>query len=612
MAIANDQLVETHALTANTGTDLLHSRFAPPSSGNWLSEATYGETAASIGLETLHSPLPPSIPILPFLTMAQTTSCFSLKAAAQLDNIVFYTGPPCKKKKQRLMCDRDLPDLEKLLAQYASGEASDVSHHHTANLVGSTEAVTPPNVSMAAPTDAYSMFDPTLSELPDLPEDGGALQFRGNTGNDEGAWSPSELLSHWDGSGDSHYPTRHSGVREIEADAARMVDSSSDPVVGKALLLTLPHTPEPSVTASHHENDPESTTRGVGVTDPCPTAAEAVSLLPPLPQDTGMCQRPSPGRRQEAALLANYDREDVSVSLRPPTRAVDQTPTAPFEDSHQLEALCQPVAVPGLPCTVALTEPVGSARPYSPLTDRAQHDPRCSSPTEVVPVAEQVSPTTAPSSDMLDARVPTGSAETALFRPPRVSAMPMQCTEIASSVSSDGDDIGPTVRRRLYRRRPRRDSVSTTSAEPTQVAPIRSRSRRVERRATLDTPPRCGSSCEPVIEALAKRTGRQEKRALNADSDTHGCCEENTVGHADRADAVDRPDRAGGRPDGTISGRSEVDSATPGRLGRVRPATVLLLVSLADSRLQVARATSAPSGLEQASPRAPEEAGDFT
>ncbi|KAK0930480.1 hypothetical protein LTR48_006641 [Friedmanniomyces endolithicus] len=300
--------------------------------------------------------------------MAQTTSCFSLKAAAQLDNIVFYTGPPCKKKKQRLMCDRDLPDLEKLLAQYASGEASDVSHHHTANLVGSTEAVTPPNVSMAAPTDAYSMFDPTLSELPDLPEDGGALQFHGNTGNDEGAWSPSELLSRWDGSGDSHYPTRHSGVRETEADVARMVDSSSDPVVGKALLPTLPHTPEPSVTASHHENDPESTTRGVGVTDPCPTAAEAVSLLPPLPQDTGICQRPSPGRRQEAALLANYDHEDVSVSLRPPTRAVDQTPTAPFEDSHQLEALCQPVAVPGLPCTVALTEPVGSARPYSPLT----------------------------------------------------------------------------------------------------------------------------------------------------------------------------------------------------------------------------------------------------
>ncbi|TKA59818.1 hypothetical protein B0A55_13105 [Friedmanniomyces simplex] len=179
--------------------------------------------------------------------MAQTTSCFSLKAAAQLDNIVFYTGPPY---------------LEKLLAQYASGEASDVSHHHTANLVGSTEAVTPPNVSMAAPTDAYSMFDPTLSELPDLPEDGGALQFHGNTGNDEGAWSPSELLSRWDGSGDSHYPTRHSGVRETEADVARMVDSSSDPVVGKALLPTLPHTPEPSVTASHHENDPESTTRG--------------------------------------------------------------------------------------------------------------------------------------------------------------------------------------------------------------------------------------------------------------------------------------------------------------------------------------------------------------
>lgn len=76
MAIANDQLVETHALTANTGTDLLHSRFAPPSSGNWLSEATYGETAASIGLETLHSPLPSSIPILPFFNNGPNDQLF--------------------------------------------------------------------------------------------------------------------------------------------------------------------------------------------------------------------------------------------------------------------------------------------------------------------------------------------------------------------------------------------------------------------------------------------------------------------------------------------------------------------------------------------------------
>jgi len=58
------------------GADLLHSRFAPPGSGNWLSEATYGETAASIGLETLHSPLPSSIPILPFFNNGPNDQLF--------------------------------------------------------------------------------------------------------------------------------------------------------------------------------------------------------------------------------------------------------------------------------------------------------------------------------------------------------------------------------------------------------------------------------------------------------------------------------------------------------------------------------------------------------
>jgi len=297
---------------------------------------------------------------------------------------------------------------------------------------------------------------------------------------------------------------------------------------------------------------------------------------------------------------------DVGSLLKSPHQS---PPAGPFEDSHQLEALCQPVAVPGSPCAVALAERVGSARRNSPLTDRTQLEPRCSGHTEVVPVAEQVTPTTAPSSDMLDARVPMGSTETALFRPPRVSAMPMQCTEVASSVSSESDDVVPTSRRRLYRRRPRRDSVGTTSAEPTNVAPTRSSS--FGSLAILEKPPRCRCSCEPAIEALAKRTGRQEKRALNADSDTDDIREENTVRHADRADAVVRRDCARVRHDGTISGRSEVGSVTTSRLDQVRPASALL-VSLADSRLQVARATFAPSGLEQASARAPEEAGDFT
>ncbi|KAK1093889.1 hypothetical protein LTR48_001447 [Friedmanniomyces endolithicus] len=166
----------------------------------------------------------------------------------------------------------------------------------------------------------------------------------------------------------------------------------------------------------------------------------------------------------------------------------------------------------------------------------------------------------------------------------------------------------------MYRRRPRRASASATSAELTQVASTRSGSHGIEDRATLDTRPRRGCRCEPVVEALAKQTGRQEKRALNADSDTDGLFEQNTVGHVDRAVPVDRPGCADGRLDGEISGRSEVGGANTGRLGRlgrVSLASTLLLVSLADSRLQVARATLATSALEQASARAPEEAGDF-
>ncbi|TKA67435.1 hypothetical protein B0A55_12690 [Friedmanniomyces simplex] len=109
--------------------------------------------------------------------------------------------------------------------------------------------------------------------------------------------------------------------------------------------------------------------------------------------------------------------------------------------------------------------------------------------------------------------------------------MPVQSTEIASTVSSDSDDIIPTVRRRLYRRRPMRVSATATSAELTQVRPTRSSSRGVEDRDILDTPHRCGCSSEPVVEVRAKRTGRQEKRALDGDSDTDDSFEQNTGEH---------------------------------------------------------------------------------
>lgn len=145
-----------------------------------------------------------------------------------------------------------------------------------------------------------------------------------------------------------------------------------------------------------------------------------------------------------------------------------------------------------------------------------------------------------------------------------------------------------------------------------QVAPSCSDSRSVERRAPLATPPPCGHIYPPTVEALAQRTGRQKKRKLCTDSDNDAFVEETPVGYGDAADALDRPKFASSWLGETRSGRSEVGSAAASRSGRVSPASALLLVSLADTRLQVAGATLRPCCFEQESARAPEEASDFT
>ncbi|KAK0890012.1 hypothetical protein LTR91_025120 [Friedmanniomyces endolithicus] len=341
--------------------------------------------------------------------------------------------------EQRVMCNREAQDLEKRVAQYASGGTSDVGHHHATKSVGRqafayvracgcadttthigtfSEAFTPPSVTMPAPTDAYSVLNPALSELFNLRDDSGALHCHRKIGGDEGSWSPGELAGYWNGNRASHYPTRLSEIQESEADVTRLGDSSSDTVIGKALLPTPPLTPLPSFTAANYENNPKSATREVGVMDICPTAAKAVSLVQPLSQNNAICRRRSLGGRQEAALLADYDQEVVSVLLWHPTPIADQNPTGPSEDSYQLERLCQPVTVTEMLCTVPLTECVGSARPNLGQTDRAQLDPRRSSNTDVVPVAELVYLTTESCSDALNARMLEDCAKIALSRLP--------------------------------------------------------------------------------------------------------------------------------------------------------------------------------------------------